>query len=83
MKKIKLDYFRDNGKKNILEGFWGTIGWINVIQSVYRYCIKCVCVCIYIYTHAHTQQYLVVTISLGGFVADQIRYNLDSVQYLW
>ena len=24
-----------------------------------------------------------VTISLGGFVADQMWYNLESAQYLW
>ena len=29
------------------------------------------------------QQYMVVTISLGGLEADQIRYNLESAQYLW
>ena len=28
------------------------------------------------------QQYMVVTISLGGFVAAQMRYNLVSAQYL-
>ena len=26
---------------------------------------------------------MVVTISLGGFVADQMRDNLESAQYLW
>ena len=26
---------------------------------------------------------MVVIISLGGFVADQMRYNLESAQYLW
>ena len=43
-------------------------------------------------THTHTHVYiyiyiyyntLVVTISLGGFVADQMQYNLESAQYLW
>ena len=29
------------------------------------------------------QQYMVVTILLGGFVADQMRYNLESAQYQW
>ena len=26
---------------------------------------------------------MVVTIWLGGFVADQMQYNLESAQYLW
>ena len=26
---------------------------------------------------------MVVAISVGGFVADQTRYNLESAQYLW
>ena len=26
---------------------------------------------------------MVVTISLGGFVADQMQYNLESAQYQW
>ena len=26
---------------------------------------------------------MIVTISLGGFVADQMQYNLESAQYLW
>ena len=26
---------------------------------------------------------LVVTISLGGFVTEQMRYDLESAQYLW
>ena len=29
------------------------------------------------------QQCMVVTILLGGFVADQMWYNLESAQYLW
>ena len=35
----------------------------------------CVCVCV-----CALQQYIVVTISLGGFV--QMRYNSESAQYL-
>ena len=34
---------------------------------------------VYIYI---LQQCLVITISLGGFVADQMWYNLKSAQYL-
>ena len=37
----------------------------------------CVCVCVCIIT------VLVVIISLRVFVADQMRYNLESAQYLW
>ena len=29
------------------------------------------------------QQYMIVTISFRGFLADKIRYNLESDQYLW
>ena len=36
---------------------------------------------IYMYIYI-LQQRIVVTISLGGFVADQMRYNLESAQYL-
>ena len=38
------------------------------------------------YTHTHTHIYIythiVVTISLGAFMADQMRYDLESAQYL-
>ena len=34
--------------------------------------------CVYV-----LQQYMVVTILIDGFVADQMRYNLESAQYLW
>ena len=37
---------------------------------------------IYVYIYIHMQNCMVVTISLGGFVADQMRYNLGSAQYL-
>ena len=38
---------------------------------------------IYIYIYIYIlQQCMVVTISLGRFVADQMRYNLESAQYL-
>ena len=36
---------------------------------------------IYIYIYI-LQQYRVVTISLGRFMADQMQYNLKSAQYL-
>ena len=29
------------------------------------------------------EQYIVVTISLGMLLADQMLYNLESAQYLW
>ena len=39
---------------------------------------------IYIYIYIYIlQQYMTITNSLGRFVADQIRYNLESAQYLW
>ena len=38
----------------------------------------------YIYIYIYIYIYcMVLTISLGGFVADQTRYNLESAQYLW
>ena len=37
---------------------------------------------IYIYIYIYIEQYMVVTISLGGLVADQMWYNLKSAQYL-
>ena len=36
-----------------------------------------------IYIYIYTQQYMVVTISLGGLVENQMQYNLESAQYLW
>ena len=36
--------------------------------------------CIYIYI---LEKFMVVTISLGGFEVDQMRYNLENAQYLW
>ena len=38
---------------------------------------------IYIYTYTCIITVLAVTISLRGFVANQIRYNLESPPYLW
>ena len=37
---------------------------------------------IYIYIYIILQQYMVVTISLSGFMPDQMHYNLESAQYL-
>ena len=45
------------------------------MSNVYIYVCVCVCVCV-------LQQYMVVTISLCGFVEDQMQYNLESAQYL-
>ena len=39
---------------------------------------KCVCVCVCVCV---LQQYMVVTISFGKLVADQMWYNLNSVQW--
>ena len=44
---------------------------------IYIYVCVCVCVCVCIVTE------FVVTNSLWGFVANQVRYNLESAQYLW
>ena len=38
---------------------------------------------IYIYIYIYIITALVVTILLRGFVANQMRYNLESAQYLW
>ena len=37
---------------------------------------------IYIYIYILLQQFMVVTISLGWLVVDQMQYNLVSAQYL-
>ena len=39
----------------------------------------CVCVC---ERETDRQKYMVFNFSLGGFVADQMRYNLVSAQYI-
>ena len=45
----------------------------------------CVCVCVYIYIYIYIyilQQCMVFTISLAGFVADQMQYISDRAQIL-
>ena len=37
----------------------------------------CVCVCVCVLQHC-----MGVTISFGGFAADQMQYNMESAQYL-
>ena len=51
------------------------------------YIYVCVCVCVYnIYTDIYIYYFIItvlaVTNSLGGFVANQVRYNLEIPQYL-
>ena len=50
------------------------------VLILFRYSLG-VCVCVYIYIYI-LQQYMVVTISFGGLVTDQMQYNLGIAQYL-
>ena len=54
------------------------ISWFHSLSlSLYIY------IYIYIYIWIYILQYMLIAISLVGFVADQMCYNLESTQYLW
>ena len=53
------------------------------VQKVINEFYKCNLCYSYIYIYIYSITLLVVTISLHGFVADQMQYNLESAQYLW
>ena len=50
-----------------------------ILVYIYIYIYVCVCVCVCVCVLQH---YIVVTISLGGFGAKQMRYNLESAECL-
>ena len=59
-----------------LETYLMILVYIYIYICIYIYIYVCVCVCVIIIV-------LVVTISFRGFVVEQMRYNLENVQYLW
>ena len=68
----------------ILLSFLHYIFILNSFTLQNWYLISLLLVFVYIYIYIYIlQKYMVVTISLGGFVSDQMRYNLEGAQYLW
>ena len=54
-----------------------------IFSTIYKYNkLHSLSLYIYIYIYIYIITVLVVTISLGGFVADQMRYNLESARYM-
>ena len=58
-----------------------------ISKELISYCLMLVLclqeIFIYIYIYIYVVTMLVVTDSLCGFVVKQMRYNLESAQYLW